>query len=89
MKTPKVKTKEELILQVRRDPTYTAHISHTMLKAKAMTPYLRYGQILLNALKDKDLFYIEDDDLADLLIDKYEEDEAESNRDSEMGRNRF
>lgn len=67
------KTKEQLLLEIKRDTHWTANICQKIMTHKLENKELRFGQILLNALGDRDLYNIEDDDLSDLLEEKYEE----------------
>lgn len=66
------KTKEDIILKAKRDPHFCAEICHELIKEKVADPKMRFGQLLMNALGKADLYYIEDDDLATLLKEKYE-----------------
>jgi hypothetical protein len=67
-------TKEQMILKIKRDVHHTAEICHELIKEKVDDPNMRFGQLLVNALGKADLFYIEDDDLAKLVREKYEQD---------------
>ncbi len=65
-------TKEQMLLSIQRDPHHSAEICHFLIKEKIAHPEMRFGQLLMNALGVNDLFYIEDDNLATLMRDKYE-----------------
>lgn len=68
----KIIKKEEVLLRAKRDPRHAADICHLLIKEKVAKPYMRFGQLLGNALGVNDLYNIEDDDLLQLMEDTYE-----------------